>query len=60
MSSTLLGELFVKHGPPEPIYSDSGPEFIATVLREWLKKLEVRVLYIEIGNPPNLGTSAGS
>ena len=31
-----LGELFVRHGPPEHIRSDNGPEFIATALREWL------------------------
>ena len=31
-----LGRLFVRHGPPEHIRSDNGPEFIATALREWL------------------------
>jgi putative transposase len=28
-----------------------GPEFIATALREWLEKLNVRTLYIEPGSP---------
>ncbi|MEL7110823.1 MAG: IS3 family transposase [Pseudomonadota bacterium] len=46
-----LGELFVEHGPPEHIRSDNGPEFIATALREWLDKLNVRTLYIEPGSP---------
>ncbi|MEP1142411.1 MAG: IS3 family transposase [Henriciella sp.] len=46
-----LGELFVEHGPPEHIRSDNGPEFIATALREWLEKLNVRTLYIEPGSP---------
>ena len=46
-----LGELFVRHGPPEHIRSDNGPEFIATALREWLKRLEVKTLFIEPGSP---------
>ena len=42
-----LGELFVRHGPPEHIRSDNGPEFIATALREWLGRLGTKTLYIE-------------
>ena len=46
-----LGELFVRHGPPEHIRSDNGPEFIANALRAWLENLEVKPLYIEPGSP---------
>jgi putative transposase len=46
-----LGELFVRHGPPEHIRSDNGPEFIATALREWLGRLGTKTLYIEPGSP---------
>ena len=46
-----LGELFVRHGPPEHIRSDNGPEFIATALREWLGRIGVQTLYIEPGSP---------
>ena len=46
-----LGELFVRHGPPEHIRSDNGPEFIATALREWLERLGTKTLYIEPGSP---------
>lgn len=46
-----LGELFVRHGPPEHIRSDNGPEFIAIALREWLGRLEVKTLFIEPGSP---------
>ena len=28
-----------------------GPEFVATALREWHEKLNVRMLYIEPGSP---------
>ena len=46
-----LGELFVRHGPPEHIRSDNSPEFIATALREWLGRLGTKTLYIEPGSP---------
>lgn len=46
-----LGELFVRHGAPEHIRSDNGPEFIATALREWLERIGVKTLYIEPGSP---------
>ena len=46
-----LGELFVRHGPPEHVRSDNGPEFIATALREWLERLGTKTLYIEPGSP---------
>ena len=36
-----LGEVFVRHGPPEHVRSDNGPEFIATALREWLERLGI-------------------
>ena len=46
-----MGELFVENGPPEQICSNNGPEFIATVLREWLEKLNGRTQYIEPESP---------
>ena len=47
----VLAELFLTHGPPEHIRSDNGPEFIAIALREWLRRLNVKTLYIEPGSP---------
>jgi len=47
----VLSELFLTHGPPAHIRSDNGPEFIATALREWLVRLNVKTLYIEPGSP---------
>ena len=46
-----LSELFVQHGPPANIRSDNGPEFTATVVREWLRQLAVKTLFIEPGSP---------
>ena len=41
----------LRHGPPEHIRSDNGPEFVADAVREWLGRLEVKTLYIEPGSP---------
>lgn len=46
-----LADLFVEHGSPDHIRSDNGPEFIATALREWLGRLDVKTLYIAPGSP---------
>ncbi|MFC7292845.1 IS3 family transposase [Hirschia litorea] len=47
----VLADLFVKYGPPDHIRSDNGSEFIATELREWLERLDVKTLYIAPGSP---------
>ena len=46
-----LGELFIRRGPPEHIRSDNGPEFCAEAVKRWLKRLEVKTLFIEPGSP---------
>lgn len=46
-----LYELFISRRLPEHIRSDNGPEFIARSVREWLKKMRVKTLYIEPGSP---------
>jgi putative transposase len=46
-----LTDLFVKHGPPEHIRSDNGPEFTAKTVRGWLGRIGVRTLFIEPGSP---------
>ena len=46
-----LTELFVEHGPPAFIRSDNGGEFTAGVVRGWLKRIQVKTLYIEPGSP---------
>jgi putative transposase len=48
---SCLTELFVKHGPSEHIRSDNGSEFTARVVRQWLKQIGVRTLFIEPGSP---------
>ena len=46
-----LFPLFLKHGKPEHIRSDNGPEFIAGQLQEWLIKVGVTPLQIYPGSP---------
>jgi hypothetical protein len=46
-----LTELFVEHGPPAFIRSDNGGEFTAGVVRGWLKRIQVKTLYIAPGSP---------
>lgn len=47
----VLAELFIKHGVPEHVRSDNGPEFVAKILMKWFKQLEVKPLFIESGSP---------
>ena len=46
-----LTDLFVRHGAPEHIRSDNGPEFTAKAVRHWLSRIGVKTLYIEPGSP---------
>jgi transposase InsO family protein len=41
----------IKHGKPEFIRSDNGPEFIATHLQDWLKKVGIKPMQIHPGSP---------
>jgi transposase InsO family protein len=47
---TLAG-LMLKHGIPQHIRADSGPEFVAQAVRDWLSTLGVGTLFIEPGSP---------
>ena len=46
-----LADLFVERGAPVHIRSDNGSEFIAKVLRVWLRRVGVQTLFIEPGSP---------
>ena len=46
-----LHPLLIKHGKPEFIRSDNGPEFIATHLQDWLKKVGIKPMQIYPGSP---------
>ena len=46
-----LSDLFVRRGVPQYIRSDNGSEFTAKAVREWLRKVSVKTLFIEPGSP---------
>ena len=46
-----LAWLMATRGVPAHIRSDNGSEFTATVVRDWLKNLGVKTLFIEPGSP---------
>ena len=47
----VLADLFVRHGPPDYLRSDNGPEFTAKLVRRWLGRVGVEMLFIEPGSP---------
>jgi transposase InsO family protein len=46
-----LTDLFLRHGTPQHIRSDNGPEFTAKAIRNWLERIDVKTLFIEPGSP---------
>lgn len=46
-----LYRLVIKHGKPEYIRSDNGPEFIAVALQGWLKRVGIKPIQIYPGSP---------
>jgi putative transposase len=47
----VLARLFKERGAPRFLRSDNGPEFVASAIKEWLRKSGVATLYIEPGSP---------
>ncbi|HIK93908.1 MAG TPA: transposase, partial [Planctomycetes bacterium] len=47
----VLQYLFAVRGTPQHIRSDNGPEFVAAVIRDWLRRSDVGPLFIAKGSP---------
>jgi transposase InsO family protein len=47
----VLYGLFLRHGKPEFIRSDRGPEFVSQATRSWLGKVGVNSIRIYPGSP---------
>ena len=47
----VFADLMVRHGVPEHIRSDNGPEMVAEELRGWLGQMGARTAYITPGSP---------
>jgi putative transposase len=46
-----LSELFIERGVPEYLRSDNGSEFTADYVRDWLRRVGAKTLFIEPGSP---------
>jgi len=46
-----LTNLFILRGPPSYVRSDNEPEFVAEVVRQWIKAVGSQTAYIEPGSP---------
>ncbi|MDG2203907.1 MAG: DDE-type integrase/transposase/recombinase [Alphaproteobacteria bacterium] len=55
-----LYPLFLKHGKPEYLRSDNGPEFIAGDFQTWLKKAGIKPIQIYPGSPGRTVTTNAS
>jgi putative transposase len=47
----VLAQLVARHGPPQYLRSDNGPEFIARRIQRWLRREGITTAYIEPGKP---------
>lgn len=50
-----LSDLLVRRGVPDHIRSDNGPEFTTERVRDWLRRVKVKTLFIEPGSPREYG-----
>ena len=53
-----LYPLLLKHGKPEYVRSDNGPEFIAATLQDWLVRVGIKPIQIYPGSPWENGYNA--
>jgi transposase InsO family protein len=47
----VLYRLFLRHGKPEYVRSDNGPEFVAEATQGWLERVGVKPIRIYPGSP---------
>jgi putative transposase len=47
----VLSDQFILRGVPEHIRSDTGPEFVAKAVQDWIAAVGAKTAYIERGSP---------
>lgn len=48
---SVLEAAMSKHGTPQHIRSDNGPEFVAYAIQDWMEQHQIKTLYIKPGSP---------
>lgn len=48
---SVLAQAMGRHGTPEHIRSDNGPEFVAYAIQDWVAAKQIKTLYIKPGAP---------
>ena len=48
---TVVEAAMARHGKPQHIRSDNGPEFIAYAIGDWLQENKIETIYIRPGSP---------
>ena len=56
----VLYPLLLRHGTPEYIRSDNGPEFAAEATQDWLRRVGIKPIRIYPGSPWETDTTSGS
>ena len=62
-STTVIdvpSDLFVLRGVPRHIRSDDGPEFVAKVVRNWIRGVGAQTAFIEPGSPWEMAIARAS
>ncbi len=52
---SVLEDIITERGKPEQIRVDNGPEFLSNVFKEWCRKHEIEIKYIQPGKPMQNG-----
>lgn len=47
----VLEDAMRKHGTPQHVRSDNGPEFVAYAIQDWMEQHQIKTLYIKPGSP---------
>ena len=46
-----LADVFIRRGTSQYVRSDNGPVFVAEIIRQWLKDLNIQIAFIEPSSP---------
>lgn len=47
----VLEQIIEWRGKPKATRSDNGPEYISSLIKKWAEKQDIKLSYIQLGNP---------